>query len=43
MALYQALEAIREHHFVYITEGYKDVLTMHAAGFRIRWPYAERH
>ena len=32
--LYQALEAIREHHFVYITEGYKDVLAMHAAGFR---------
>lgn len=31
--LYQALEAIREHHFVYITEGYKDVLAMHAAGF----------
>lgn len=32
--LYQALEAIRKHHFVYITEGYKDVLAMHAAGFR---------
>ena len=32
--LYQAQEAIREHGFVYITEGYKDVLAMHAAGFR---------
>ena len=31
--LYQAQEAIREHGFVYITEGYKDVLAMHAAGF----------
>ncbi|MBS1447420.1 MAG: toprim domain-containing protein, partial [Odoribacter sp.] len=32
--LYQAREAIREHHFVFVTEGYKDVLAMHAAGFR---------
>lgn len=32
--LYQAQEAIRQHKFVYITEGYKDVLAMHAAGFR---------
>lgn len=32
--LYQAQEAIRRHRFVYITEGYKDVLAMHAAGFR---------
>lgn len=32
--LYQAQEAIRQHGFVYITEGYKDVLAMHAAGFR---------
>ncbi len=32
--LYQAQEAIREHKFVYITEGYKDVLAMYAAGFR---------
>lgn len=32
--LYQAQEAIRKHGFVYITEGYKDVLAMHAAGFR---------
>lgn len=31
--LYQAQEAIRQHHFVYLTEGYKDVLAMHAAGF----------
>lgn len=31
--LYQAQEAIRQHKFVYITEGYKDVLAMHAAGF----------
>lgn len=32
--LYQAQEEIRQHKFVYITEGYKDVLAMHAAGFR---------
>lgn len=32
--LYQAQEAIRQRGFVYITEGYKDVLAMHAAGFR---------
>lgn len=32
--LYQAREAICEHHFVFVTEGYKDVLAMHAAGFR---------
>lgn len=32
--LYQAKEAILQHHFVYITEGYKDVLAMHAAGFQ---------
>lgn len=32
--LYQAQEAIRQHKFVYITEGYKDVLAMYAAGFR---------
>ncbi|WP_293713717.1 CHC2 zinc finger domain-containing protein [uncultured Parabacteroides sp.] len=32
--LYQAQEEIRKHGFVYITEGYKDVLAMHAAGFR---------
>lgn len=32
--LYQAQEAIRCHGFVYITEGYKDVLAMHAAGFK---------
>ncbi|WP_293716400.1 CHC2 zinc finger domain-containing protein [uncultured Parabacteroides sp.] len=32
--LYQAREAVRQHGFVYITEGYKDVLAMHAAGFR---------
>lgn len=32
--LYQAQDAIRKHGFVYITEGYKDVLAMHAAGFR---------
>lgn len=32
--LYQAKEAIREHGFVYITEGYKDVLAMYAAGFK---------
>lgn len=31
--LYQAEEAIRRHGFVYITEGYKDVLAMYAAGF----------
>lgn len=31
--LYQAQEAIRRHKFVYITEGYKDVLAMYAAGF----------
>ena len=31
--LYQAGESIRRHGFVYITEGYKDVLAMHAAGF----------
>lgn len=31
--LYQAKEAIRRHRFAYITEGYKDVLAMHAAGF----------
>lgn len=32
--LFQAQDAIRQHKFVYITEGYKDVLAMHAAGFR---------
>ncbi|MCD8270716.1 MAG: toprim domain-containing protein [Parabacteroides sp.] len=32
--LYQAQEAIRRRGFVYITEGYKDVLAMHAAGFK---------
>lgn len=32
--LFQAQEAIKQHKFVYITEGYKDVLAMHAAGFR---------
>ena len=32
--LYQAQDEIRQHGFVYITEGYKDVLAMHAAGFR---------
>lgn len=32
--LYQARDEIRKHKFVYITEGYKDVLAMHAAGFR---------
>ena len=32
--LYQAQEAIRSHGFVYITEGYKDVLAMYAAGFK---------
>lgn len=32
--LYQAKEAVRQHGFVYVTEGYKDVLAMHAAGFR---------
>ena len=32
--LYQAQEAIRQHGFVYVTEGYKDVLAMYAAGFR---------
>lgn len=31
--LYQAQDAIRHHGFVYITEGYKDVLAMYAAGF----------
>lgn len=31
--LYQAGEAIRRHGFVYLTEGYKDTLAMHAAGF----------
>lgn len=31
--LYQAREAILQHGFAYITEGYKDVLAMHAAGF----------
>lgn len=32
--LFQAQEAIKQHKFVYITEGYKDVLAMHAAGYR---------
>lgn len=32
--LYQAQDEIRKHKFVYITEGYKDVLAMHAAGFQ---------
>ena len=32
--LYQAQDEIRKRKFVYITEGYKDVLAMHAAGFR---------
>lgn len=32
--LYQAQDAIRQRKFVYITEGYKDVLAMHAAGFK---------
>ncbi|WP_455637992.1 DNA primase [Parabacteroides sp.] len=32
--LYQAQEVIRSRGFVYITEGYKDMLAMHAAGFR---------
>lgn len=32
--LYQAQNEIRKRKFVYITEGYKDVLAMHAAGFR---------
>lgn len=32
--LYQAQEEIRKHKFVYITEGYKDVLAMHSAGFK---------
>lgn len=32
--LYLAQDAIRKHGFVYITEGYKDVLAMHATGFR---------
>ena len=32
--LYQAQDEIRKHKFVYITEGYKDVLAMHAVGFR---------
>lgn len=32
--LYQAQDEIRKHKFVYITEGYKDVLAMHAAGFK---------
>lgn len=31
--LWQAGEAIRRHGFVYLTEGYKDTLAMHAAGF----------
>ncbi|RHJ94917.1 DNA primase [Parabacteroides bouchesdurhonensis] len=31
--LYQSEEAITRHGFAYITEGYKDVLAMHAAGF----------
>lgn len=32
--LYQAQDEIRKRKFVYITEGYKDVLAMHATGFR---------
>lgn len=32
--LYQAQDEIHKHKFVYITEGYKDVLAMHAAGFQ---------
>lgn len=32
--LYQAQDEIHKRKFVYITEGYKDVLAMHAAGFR---------
>lgn len=32
--LYQAQDEIRKHKFVYITEGYKDVLAMHTAGFK---------
>ena len=32
--LYQAQDEIRKRKFVYITEGYKDVLAMHAAGFQ---------
>lgn len=32
--LYQARDAIRQHGFVYVTEGYKDVLAMYAVGFR---------
>ena len=32
--LYQAQDEICKRKFVYITEGYKDVLAMHAAGFR---------
>lgn len=31
--LYQGQKEIRKHKFVYITEGYKDVLAMHASGF----------
>lgn len=31
--LFQAQESIGKHGFVYITEGYKDVLAMYAAGF----------
>ena len=32
-ALDLAGEAIRERRFVFVTEGYKDALAMHAAGF----------
>lgn len=32
-ALGEAAEGIRRHGFVYVTEGYKDALAMHAAGF----------
>lgn len=32
--LYQAQYEIRKRKFVYITEGYKDVLAMHAAGYK---------
>lgn len=32
-ALREAADGIRSHGFVYITEGYKDALAMHAAGF----------
>ena len=32
-ALDRAGEAIRERRFVFVTEGYKDALAMHAAGF----------